>query len=584
MKTQHAKWVEYGSLAALLVALGGLYLFLLKPDVAGFLYDDGMYLMAARALAEGEGYRLIGIAGQPFFYKYPPLYPLLLSGVWRLNPHFPENIVWLKLPGILLTLGSLGLLFGYARRIARLSWPVSLGVVALMGLNWRLIEVSIEMMSEPLWLVLSLFTLILAEGGALRGAPSEKNLPKIRLAGLIVLSALAFYTRTVGLMLMAAILLWMLRVGMRKAALVYGVGCGVLIAPWLLWSASRPDTTTRVGDFLVRSFQETYFQSMRMDLRYEYSLPDMLWKGLQEWLGNLSVQFFPLLERFFLERPTLGSEALILGLSSTLALLLGGWAWRCYRYRPPEEGAFAPSGLPSRFPLGPTGIYVALYLLMLSCWSFYKFYPRFIVVILPFLWIALIHAIRDMLRRFSSRARNGAVAGLISLGLLTEGIHLAPYLVKPHPDTLLLNASWNLWVDYEEAFAFLRQHTPPDAILYSNSGDESYFYALNAGRPTLDFFLFLPRTSLPADCESLSCLTPVFRARGEALHQVLIRARAAYIIVNDVAVIKNQYNNGVFRKREQSPAMMAIHLHPALFTPVFHSAHGVIRIYRLNAD
>ena len=84
----------------------------MKPDVTGFLYDDGMYLMVAKALANEQGYRLPEIVGSPWFYKYPPLYPALLALFWKMNPHFPENIPWLKCLNILLALATLGL-WGY---------------------------------------------------------------------------------------------------------------------------------------------------------------------------------------------------------------------------------------------------------------------------------------------------------------------------------------------------------------------------------------------------------------------------------------------------------------------------------------
>src|SRR5260370_1317089 len=41
--------------------------------------DDGIYLVCAKSLAEGSGYRILSLPGQPNQTKYPPLYPWLLS-------------------------------------------------------------------------------------------------------------------------------------------------------------------------------------------------------------------------------------------------------------------------------------------------------------------------------------------------------------------------------------------------------------------------------------------------------------------------------------------------------------------------
>ena len=41
----------------------------------GHLGDDGVYWVCAKALATGQGYRIISLPERPFQTKYPPLYP-----------------------------------------------------------------------------------------------------------------------------------------------------------------------------------------------------------------------------------------------------------------------------------------------------------------------------------------------------------------------------------------------------------------------------------------------------------------------------------------------------------------------------
>ena len=36
--------------------------------------DDGMYMVAAKALASGEGYRQVNLPGHPYATKYPPMF------------------------------------------------------------------------------------------------------------------------------------------------------------------------------------------------------------------------------------------------------------------------------------------------------------------------------------------------------------------------------------------------------------------------------------------------------------------------------------------------------------------------------
>ena len=62
-------------------------------NIFGLSEDDAIYFSSAQALAQGRGYILPSIPGTPSATKYPILYPLILSAVWRLNPSFPGNLV-----------------------------------------------------------------------------------------------------------------------------------------------------------------------------------------------------------------------------------------------------------------------------------------------------------------------------------------------------------------------------------------------------------------------------------------------------------------------------------------------------------
>ena len=70
----------------------------------GYLHDDALYQVGAKSLAQGAGYRIQSLPGQPYQTKYPPLYPILLAAIWKLDPSFPSNLslalllAWLLLP------------------------------------------------------------------------------------------------------------------------------------------------------------------------------------------------------------------------------------------------------------------------------------------------------------------------------------------------------------------------------------------------------------------------------------------------------------------------------------------------------
>src|SRR5258708_8347796 len=57
----------------------------------GLLHDDAILFASAKSLATGEGYRIPSLPEKPFQTKFPPLYPLYLSAILKLNPPFPPT-------------------------------------------------------------------------------------------------------------------------------------------------------------------------------------------------------------------------------------------------------------------------------------------------------------------------------------------------------------------------------------------------------------------------------------------------------------------------------------------------------------
>ncbi len=78
-------WRKWWVAALVLVALGpSIWLIWSGRDFPQLGYlDDGLYWGAAHSLAEGRGYRIESLPGEPYQTKYPPLYPLLLSLAWK---------------------------------------------------------------------------------------------------------------------------------------------------------------------------------------------------------------------------------------------------------------------------------------------------------------------------------------------------------------------------------------------------------------------------------------------------------------------------------------------------------------------
>ncbi len=101
----------------------------------GTTADDALYFASAKALASNQGYVLPSFPVRLKATKYPELYPLLLAGIWKLDPRFPDNV---RIAAhVTLAFGCVALIFIFL--LLRLwpdldDWQV-LGIVALCAFS-----------------------------------------------------------------------------------------------------------------------------------------------------------------------------------------------------------------------------------------------------------------------------------------------------------------------------------------------------------------------------------------------------------------------------------------------------------------
>jgi hypothetical protein len=201
------------------------------PDAPGVFWDDGVYLVSARALALGQGYVLPHLPGAPAAVHFPPGFPALLAVVWRLWPAYPDNLVLLKLVNPVLLALAAGLAVRYATRVLGVpAWAAAVSAV-LFAASLPLLVLANVLFSEPLFLCSVLATLLAAEWSANGGAR------RAVVAG--ALAAAAALVRTLGLALVPALMIGLWLRGRRREAVIAGATSLVCIVPWSLWSAAR---------------------------------------------------------------------------------------------------------------------------------------------------------------------------------------------------------------------------------------------------------------------------------------------------------------------------------------------------------
>lgn len=237
-------------LVVILAASAALYAAMLTLDSFGYYHDDSIYVTTAKAIAAGEGYRIISLPGDPPQTKFPPLYPLLLSGIWRMYPQFPQNVTAMMLVSVVAAIVSAWLTWLYLTRNGYASTWQALAVVALAAINWRTIILASGVFSEMLYAALSIGALHVVE-------KHEKDLKgKTKAAVLALLVGFAFLTRTTGIALLIAIVCYYLLQKRLLKAWLPIAAASVFVLIWIGWVfANRPP-----GGEVSAANYESYYQ------------------------------------------------------------------------------------------------------------------------------------------------------------------------------------------------------------------------------------------------------------------------------------------------------------------------------------
>lgn len=229
-----ARWLPFLTAALVLVAA----LHAIEPLPIGVFYDDAQYLVLAKALATGQGYRFINLPGAPLATHFPPGYPAFLALLWRIAPAFPENVVLFKFANAVL-LAAAG---AFAGELARRTLGLSRGLAAASALAGTVtvpsLVLSSAVMSEPLFLALLIPLLAWAE----RLATEEEapaSLPRAALLGAAI-AAIAL-VRTHGIAVAGAVLLVYVARRRYREAVACATATLIGVAPWMLWVATHND-------------------------------------------------------------------------------------------------------------------------------------------------------------------------------------------------------------------------------------------------------------------------------------------------------------------------------------------------------
>ncbi len=191
----------------------------------GFYHDDAIFWIGAKSLAEGHGYKILSIPGQPFQTKYPPVFSALLALAWKWNPSFPANLpvatllTWLVLPAYLLLVRAFLKHYGFS--------STEQAVLCLIaGLNPFCALLSFSLMPELLFTSLLLLSLVLAERCT--------SVSGMGLSGIV--AGLAYLTRAAAMPLLLTVPLVLVFRKKYQSAMIFTIAMLPAITGWQLWT------------------------------------------------------------------------------------------------------------------------------------------------------------------------------------------------------------------------------------------------------------------------------------------------------------------------------------------------------------
>lgn len=497
--------------------------------------DNARYIVLSRAVAAGEGLRLVDMPGAPYFVKTPPLWPIVLA---PLSAAAPAGFWIMKLVAVACLAAALAV----AHRLIRQAHgtAVARGAVVLTLASPWTYAYAHDVRPEMLYLLLSLGALAAGMGDLARTAAGDGrrhadhardnsfrgDVARGALAG--ALAAGAYLTRSAGLVLLPALVVALWIAGRRRRALALGITAVALALPWHAYAeharAASGGGSGYLSDLLILDVDDPGAARATT----AGAVAGRVLAGVPATLAAVGevVAYVP--AKLWRARGGPAAPVALLGLAALLAYAAAVVA-------------------DARRRRGTPGLALPLY--ELAFWAVVLIWPytgpKFIVPIIPLLWARLLAVTRRCAAALAARgwlapARASAAAGAVLAAMVLAA---APGVVR---DTVLdLRRRQDPAVArYIEAASWIGARTPPDAVVMARKPDLLH---LHADRRVADMRFSLDPTAWE-----------VARARDGITH----------VVIDGM---------GFAGTREYAQAF--VEAHPAMFGLVFETAPPATRVY-----
>ena len=546
-----------GWLAVILSGAFIIYVAAITPQSFGFYHDDSIYVATAKSLATGQGYRIISLPGEPVQTKSPPLQPFLLSMIWRFYPDFPDNIAVMMLLSAVVSILALCLVwFYFTKHEYGSKWQVII-IITMTSLNWRTVILSSGIYVEMFYLAISIAGLYMTE----EYLRKRKSIVFSLLLGLII--GLSFLTRTAGITVLVAVIIYSLLQRRFRIMLVPLSVALLLVLAWIGWGYFNRPSSVGVNS----SYAESYFQTLAGITNETQSYTN---QGkatvLLTIIGRNVLTFLVTVPLICLGLPfgwpqnysgALYFVILAIIFATLLIVILNFIRQISLRLRLAH-------------------IYILLFIALHLVWP-YSGYDRFMMPLLPFLILFLVLEM-SVLARFLRREKDigSGYLGLFAIPVMLLVITLTFCFTAFNYGSgvyrslnTLKNKNINRAAEDSEAIQWIIENTNSDDVLVCYR-DPMYF--LYTGRKAT-------RSSPLKDGGKTVGNQVDIESRASVIFRIIEENKAKYLILTS-SDLELEAQADPYQKAYKE----VLEKNPKIFDPVFRSTDSGCVIYRIHAD
>jgi hypothetical protein len=431
-------------LPALLLAIMFFLLccFYRVPGVCGVYHDDAIYVGTGKAIAQGNGYRLINLPNAPPQTKYPIAYPLLLSLIWMISPHFPQNVSIMQFANMALGALAIAICYLYFIRFSYCSRSVAFSSCLVCITSPQFLYFATNTMSEMLFLLLTIIALWVIERSS-----GHISLCRYQLVIIGIILSLPFMCRSVGIVCVIAGLLFLYN--KRHSIAWIALGTLLIVLPWALWICYASSATSAhpmeayytdyVGWWIGSLFPQAIITIVINILVLLIDGSRLLCSGLYDLFHILAFRFMTFL-------------VLPVGLLPWIAL-----------FRPQRRRR-----LLSCFLIG--------YLFIVCIWPWLP--TRFLVAILPFVFAYLFIGFMGCIRRWCKARATVFISIFLVTAIIFTNLVLVrkQIIIRSNTGYPILQETIISWKSYEELFGWIKSNSSPEDIIASGLDSMMYLY------------------------------------------------------------------------------------------------------------